>query len=95
MAEHTYWYFPLVVRLPTVGKVRIVVSCEPESLTGRSVVRVTARVDWNAAKIASLYGQRWPTETFSQDSKGQLGFNEYRLRRAEAMGKHGCWVFVA
>jgi hypothetical protein len=24
-----------------------------------------------------------------------LGFNEYRMRRAEAMGKHRCLVFVA
>jgi hypothetical protein len=24
-----------------------------------------------------------------------LGFNEYRMRSAEAIGKHGCLVFVA
>jgi hypothetical protein len=34
-------------------------------------------------------------ETFYQDSKGQLGFNEYRMRSAEAIGKHWCLVFVA
>jgi len=34
-------------------------------------------------------------ETFYQDSKGQLGFNEYRMRSAEASGKHWCLVFVA
>ena len=56
---------------------------------------VTNRVDWNAAKIISLYLQRWPTETFYQDSKGQLGFNAYRMRSAEAIGKHWCLVFVA
>ena len=93
--EDTYWCFTLTVRIPGVGKVRIVVSCEHESLTGRSVVLVTNRVDWSAAKIISLYGQRWPTETFYQDSKGQLGFNEYRMRSAEAIGKHWCLVFVA
>jgi hypothetical protein len=95
VAEHTYWCFTLVVRIPTLGKVRIVVSFEHESLTGRYVVLVTNRVDWNAAKIVSLYLQRWPTETFYQDSKGQLGFNEYRMRSAEAIGKHWCLVFVA
>jgi hypothetical protein len=41
-----------------------------------------------------LYLQRWPTETFYQDSKGQLGFNEYRMWSAEAIGKHGCLVFI-
>jgi DDE family transposase len=93
--EHTYWYFTLGVRIPGLGKVRLVVSFEQESLTGRSVVLVTNRVDWSAAKIISLYWQRWPTETFYQDSKGQLGFNAYRMRSAEAMGQQWCLVFVA
>jgi hypothetical protein len=56
---------------------------------------VPNRVDWSAVKIISLYLQRWPTETFYQDSKGQLGVNEYRMRSAEAIGKHWCLVFVA
>ena len=93
--EQTYWCFTLAVRIPGLDKVRIVVSFEHESLTGRSVVLVTNRVDWSAAKIISLYLQRWPTETFYQDSKGQLGFNAYRMRSAEAIGKHWCLVFVA
>jgi hypothetical protein len=59
------------------------------------VVLVTNRLDWTAAKIIGLYLQRWPTETFEQDSKGHLGFNEYRMRSAEAIGKHWCLVFVA
>jgi DDE superfamily endonuclease len=93
--EHTYWCFTLAVRIPGLGKVRIVVSFEHEQLTGRAVVLVTNRVDWSAAKILSLYSQRWPTETFYQDGKGHLGFNEYRMRSAEAIGKHWCLVFVA
>ena len=95
VGEHTYWCFTLGVRIPTLGKVRIVVSFERESLTGRFVVLVTNRRDWSAAKIISLYLQRWPTETFYQDSKGHLGFNEYRMRSTEAVGKHWCLVFVA
>ena len=95
VSDDTYWCFTLTVRIPGLGKVRIVVSFEHEALTGRSVVLVTNRVDWSAAKIISLYLQRWPTETFYQDSKGYLGFNEYRMRSAEAIGKHWCLVFVA
>jgi hypothetical protein len=93
--EQTYWCFTLAVRIPGLGKVRIVVSFEHEQLTGRSVVLVTNRADWSAAKIIGLYLQRWPTETFYQDSKGHLGFNEYRMRSIEAIGKHWCLVFVA
>ena len=37
---HTYWCFTLGVRIPGLGKVRLVVSFEQESLTGRSVVLV-------------------------------------------------------
>jgi hypothetical protein len=58
-------------------------------------VLVTNRGDWNAAKIIGLYWQRWPTDTFAQDGQGHVGVNEYRLRRAEALGTHGCLVFVA
>ena len=95
VGEHTYWCFTLAVRIPGLGKVRIVVSFERESVTGRHVVLVTNRVDWSAAKIIGLYLQRWPTETFYQDSKGHLGLNEYRMRSIEAIGKHWCLVFVA
>jgi DDE family transposase len=95
VGEHTYWCFTLAVRVPGLGKVRIVVSFEDESLTSRHVVLVTNRVDWSAAKIIALYLHRWPTETFFQDSQGHLGFNEYRMRSAEAIGKHWCLVFVA
>jgi hypothetical protein len=95
VSEQTYWCFTLAVRIPGLGKVRIVVSFEHAQVTGRYMVLVTNRADWSAAKIIGLYLQRWPTETFYQDSKGQLGFNEYRMRSAEAIGKHWCLVFVA
>jgi hypothetical protein len=95
VGEYTYWCFTLTVRIPGLGKVRIVVSFERESVTGRHVVLVTNRVDWSAAKIIGLYLQRWPTETFYQASKGHLGLNGYRMRSIEAIGKHWCLVFVA
>src|SRR5882724_9146470 len=42
-----------------------------------------------------LYLQRWPIETFYQDGKTSLGLDAYRMRNAEAIGKHWCLVFVA
>ena len=71
------------------------VSCEPASLTGRAVVLVTNRVAWNAATIMALYWPRWPTDTVDQDGQGPLGFDAYRMRSTEAMGKHWCLVCVA
>ena len=83
------------MRLPGLGKVRLVVSFKSAELTGTYVVLVTNRVDWGAQRIITLYLQRWPIETFYQDGKGHLGLDEYRMRNAEAIQKHWCLVFVA
>src|SRR6266849_7333519 len=95
VGEKTYWTFTLAVRLPGLGKVRLVVSFKSAELTGTYVVLVTNRVDWGAQRIIALYLQRWPIETFYQDGKGHLGLDTYRMRSAEAIGKHWCLVFVA
>jgi hypothetical protein len=93
--EHTAWCFTLAVRIPGLGQVRLVVSFEQESLTGRYVVLVTHRVDWRVAKSIRLSSHRGPTDTFYQDGKGHLGVNEYRMRSIEAIGQHWCLVCVA
>ena len=93
--DKTSWTFTLAVRLPGLGKVRLVVSFKSAELTGTYVVLVTKRVDWGAQRIIALYLQRWPIETFYQDGKTHLGLDEYRMRSAEAIQKHWCLVFVA
>jgi SRSO17 transposase len=95
VGDTTYWTFTLTVRIPTLGKVRIVISFENAELTGTYAVLVTNRVDWTAQRMIATYLQRWPIETFYQDGKGQLGLDEYRMRDAEAIQKHWCLVFVA
>jgi len=91
----TYWCFSLIVRIPTLGRVRIVISFANAERTGTAAILVTNRRDWSAQKIIATYLQRWPTETFYQDGKGHLGLDAYRMRSAEAIGKHWCLVFVA
>ena len=95
VGDKTSWTFTLAVRLPGLGKVRLVVSFKNAELTGTYAVLVTNRVDWTAQRIITLYLQRWPIETFYQDGKGHLGLDTYRMRNAEAIGKHWCLVFVA
>lgn len=95
VGEHTYWCFTLSVRIPTLGKVRVVISFANEQLDGTCAVLVTNRLDWGARQIIATYLQRWPIETFYQDSKGHLGLDEYRMRSIEAIKKHWCLVFVA
>ncbi len=91
----TYWCFSLTVRIPTLGKVRLVISFANAELAGTYVVLITNRLDWNAHKIIATYLLRWPTETFYQDGKGHLGLADYRMRSAKAIEKHWCLVFVA
>jgi SRSO17 transposase len=91
----TYWTFTLAVRIPALGKVRLVISFENAELTGTYAVLVTNRADWTAQRIIATYLQRWPIETFYQDGKEHLGLDEYRMRDAEAIQKHWCLVFVA
>ncbi len=95
VGDKTSWTFPLVVRLPGLGKVRRVVSLKNAELTGTYAVLVSNRADWSAQRIMPLYLQRWPIETFYQDGTTSLGLDEYRMRSAEAIGKHWCLVFVA
>jgi len=95
VGDQTYWTFTLAVRIPGLGKVRLVISFANAELTGTYAVLVTNRVDWTAHRILSTYLQRWPIETFYQDGKELLGFDEYRMRDAKAIQKHWCLVFVA
>jgi SRSO17 transposase len=95
VGEQTYWCFTLTVRLPSLGKVRLVISFANAELTGTYVVLVTNRLDWSARQSITAYLLRWPVETFYQDGKSYLGLNEYRMRSAEAIEKHWCLVFVA
>ncbi len=93
--EQTYWCFTLVVRIPGLGKVRLVISFQPADLSGSYVVLVTNQREWSAQRIIATYLLRWPTETFYQDGKGHLGLDTYRMRSAEAIEKHWCLVCVA
>lgn len=95
VGEKSYWTFSVSVRIPTLGKVRIVISYENAQLTGTYAILVTNRVDWSAQKIIATYLLRWPIETFYQDGKEHLGLDEYRMRDAKAIGKHWCLVFTA
>src|SRR5262245_62270232 len=80
VGDTTYWTFTLAVRLPGLGKVRLVVSFDNAELTGTSAVLVTNRVDWSAPRLLTLYVQRWPIATFYQDGKTHWGLDAYRMR---------------
>ncbi len=91
----TYYCFSKNVRIPTLGKVRLVISFAKPDLTGTYAVLVSSHLSWDAKKIIATYLLRWPIETFYQDAKQNLGLHEYRMRSAAAIHKHWSLVFVA
>lgn len=95
IGEQPYYCFTKNVRIPSLGKVRLVISFDNPELKGTCAVLVTNHLSWNAKKIIETYLLRWPIETFYQDAKQQLGLNEYRMRSAKAIQKHWSLVFVA
>ena len=95
VGDTTYYCFTKSLRIPSLGRVRIVICFDNPELTGTYAVLVTNRRDWTAAQILRRYLQRWPIETFYQDGKGHVGLAAYRMRTAEAIKKHWCLVFVA
>src|SRR3954451_2632467 len=58
VGDKTYWTFTLAVRLPGLGKVRLVVSFKNAELTGTYAVLVTNRGDWRAQRIITMDMQR-------------------------------------
>ena len=95
VGEETYYCFSKNVFIPSLGKVRLIISFDNADLQGTCAVLVTNHLSWNAKKIIETYLLRWPIETFYQEAKQQLGLNKYRMRSAEAIQKHWCLVFVA
>jgi hypothetical protein len=93
--DTTYYCFTKNVRLPSLGKVRLVISFDNPECTGDYVVLVTNHLSWSAQKIIATYLLRWPIETFYQDIKQHLGLDEYRMRDINAIQKHWSLVLVA
>ena len=80
VGETTYWTFTLTVRIPRLGKVRLVISFEKADLTGTYAVLVTNRINWLALRVIATYLLRWPIR-FYQDGKEHLESTSSHARR--------------
>ena len=58
VGKTTYWCFTLVVRLATLGRVRLVISFANAERTGTAALLLTNQLDWSAQKILTTYLQR-------------------------------------
>jgi hypothetical protein len=74
VADQVYWTFTFTVRIPTLGKVRLVISYQYTARTGTYVVLVTNRLDWSAQQIIAKYLLRWPIELDYRHLKTSLNW---------------------
>jgi hypothetical protein len=98
IGRHLYWAFTKVLPMKNLNRqrVRIVASYEDQvKLTRLPDFYTTNRQDWQPKRILTTYLDRWPTETFNEDSKGNLGFEDYQLRHLRAIKRHWYLSFVA
>ncbi len=56
---------------------------------------VTNRKDWEVKRVLTTYLDRWLTETFNENVKGSLGFEDYQLRHLRTIKRHWYLSFVA
>jgi hypothetical protein len=98
IGNHLYWTFTKVLPMKNLKRqrVRIVASYEDKVKPNRLPDFYTSnRKDWEVKRILTTYLDRWPTETFNEDAKGNLGFEDYQLRQLRAIKRHWYLSFVA
>lgn len=98
IGDRLYWAFSKVWPMKNLNRqrVRIVASYQHQlNLDLTPNFYATNRKDWEAKRILTTYLDRWPTETFNEDAKGNLGFEDYQLRQLRAIKRHWYLSFVA
>jgi len=98
IGSHLFWAFTKVLPMKNLQRqrVRIVASYEDQiQLDKTPNFYATNRRDWETKRILTTYLDRWPTETFNEDVKGSLGFEDYQLRQLRAVRRHWYLSFVA
>jgi len=98
IGEHLYWAFTKVLPMQNLKrqKVRIVAAYQDEvDLSKTPNFYATNRKDWEPKRILTTYLDRWPTETFNEDAKSNLGFEAYQLQNLQGIRRHWYLSFVA
>ena len=98
IGSHLYWAFTKVLPMKPLDRkrVRIVATYEDKvKLEKTPNFYASNRKDWEPKRILTTYLDRWPTETFNEDAKGNLGFEDSQLRQVTAIRRHWYLSFVA
>lgn len=90
-----YYCFQRVCLMTKQGWVKIVAYHKQEDLLDEVVILVSNRLDWDERKVISIYRGRWSIETFYEDTKQNLGFEDYEMRKLRGIIRHWYLVFLA
>jgi DDE superfamily endonuclease len=96
--DRLWWAFSKALPMDCLQRqrVRIVAAYADELRLDKTPTFYAAnRQDWEAKRILTTYLDRWPTETFNEDVKGYLGFEDYQLRQLRGIKRHWYLSFVA
>lgn len=94
--DQVYWTFTKVLPVKSLHRrIRIVVSFDNPQLQGEPRLLASNRKDWERTRILLTYSDRWPTETFNEDVKGHLGFEDYQLHKLRGIRRHWYLCFAA
>lgn len=85
-----YWAFTKVLTFKSLRRrrFRMVASYDHPDLKGEPFLLITNRKNWERTRILLTYHDRWPTETFNEDLKGDLGFEDYQLHKLRGIRRH-------
>ena len=75
------------------NKQRLVIAFSKEELTGDPYYVITNRLNWYPSGILRLRRQRWPVETYHQESKAE-GLDKYQVRNIKAIQSYIAFVVV-
>jgi hypothetical protein len=96
--DRVWWAFSKVMPMKSLKRQRVrIVAAQTDELNLEETPSFYTfnRKDWESKRILTTYLDRWPTETFNQDVKGYLGFEDYQLRRLRGIKRHWYLSFVA
>jgi SRSO17 transposase len=98
IGSHLFWAFTKVLAMKNLQrqKVRVVATYQDHiQLSKNPDFYATNRKDWEPKRILTTYLDRWPTETFNEDAKGNLGFEAYQLQNIQGIQRHWYLSFLA
>ena len=90
-----YYYYAETVHISKLGKIFLVAYYETPDFSDNLTILGSNALIWTPDKIIYSFTQRWSIEAFYRDSKQNLGFEDYEIRKLKGIIRHWYLVFLA